>query len=353
MRRLRPFSLLAVAALAGSAAAQTSVPPDQILPWGGTLFGWVTRFHREQLIATSYSERFVVFEQNGGSWGVVQFEPAPPGEEQAYDVLEVAPGTLAVGASSGPIHVYGRGPDGVWSFEDSPVPAADALPFGAAVGAGFLVTSHGSAALEQQIETFERGPSGWAPVDAFAWGIDPDVVEVRVSGERLLTRGGRMDGQTSLRTWVRAGSGWHLEAEVAHPDRPAWGEGLSALDGSTLLVEDRFADAYQSRYFVFEYADGAGWQFDAELLPDPPWSSLLDLHLSHDRALLGVGAGVSVYDRNAGVWTNTASLLPPTGVGPVIPSAFATNGPTIAAGFGVLQIDGVVSVYEDLGAAAR
>lgn len=365
MRGLRKlFLLAAIAAPVAPAPAQADAAPDDVLHGRTPFFGWKTRFHRDQLIVTEPypvpGGELVVFERASrqGPWIPVQTESAPDASGLFGTLLEVGPDTLAVGAPSGPIHVYGRGSDGLWVLEDTPVPASGALEHGAAVGAGLLVTSHGSASFQQQIETFERGPSGWVAVDAFAWGIDPEVVEVRVAANRLLTRGGRMAGRTTVRTHVRAGSGWHLEAEIEHPDGGSWGEGLSALGGTTLVLQDNLP-AGESRCFVFEYADGAGWQFEAELQPDPDeaFTSLnFDMQLSEDRVLLQESVTVAVYDRANGLWTKVATLNPPAGILFLLPTSFASNGRTTVVGGGdfiFAGTPGVASLYDDLGASAR
>lgn len=364
MRLPYRVSVLAVLALAPSAPAQTLAPPDQVLPSDGfnEAFGLRVRFHGRQLIVAAPQfgpgGRFVVFEQVAGQWTQTQGVTSPDPGAPFASVLEVAQDTLVVGAPEGPIHAYGRGPGGTWVYEDSPVPTAEALEHGVAVGSGLLVTSQSSQPTAvQRIETFERVGAAWTSVDTFVWGFGNGVVQVDVSGNRLSTRGSRKPGggQSFVQhTYVRAGAGWQLEAEIEHPDQPSWGPGLSALSGSTLLVQDVAANS-DGRYFVFENRTGSGWVLDAEIQPGPAqtFAFATDLHLSDDRALMAVDSGrIAAFERTDDAWTLEAELLPQPALS--APTSFDWSGRTVAVGSPLSALFGSVALYANpAGGTAR
>ena len=235
-----------------------------------------------------------------------------------------APGMQGVsGQHSGVVEVY-RESGASWTREAvlEPSDAAPQMQFGTAVGLGqefAVVSAVHSGSSGAAIYTFERNGSAWSQVDRFdyaASGLSPGTLSV--SGDTFLATGGAI--------YVRQGSGWALQTQLAG-DEPSEIFGVSvALDGDVAIVTSfvRPSLMIEAAYVYFFARNGTTWTREAKV--DLGDSVGYGVAVSGSTALVLTADSngltrVRSFLRNDGTWLEGAELdagAPITGLSLVI-----------------------------------
>jgi hypothetical protein len=299
------LGLAAVTALALSAHASAQIAETKLLaPDGGQQdnFGWAVATSPGWAFCTAPGDDDVLnasgaiyaFQDTGSGWTFAQKLKA------AVPALQVVLGQCV--AASGP-----------WMVAGAPIDA----PFGGAY-CGSAEVFHLESGV--WVHSQKLVPSDHETAYHMAASAD-------LSGDRMAL--GAPDDFTasgSVYVFELSGSSWVQVAKLSAPEVEIFSRfGFAvALDGDTLVAGAPYAsfgvpNSYLGAVFVFERV-GASWQFQQKLVASDPHeddsfgrSVAIDgdrivVGSYHDHTAAGAG-GVYVFERQAGVWSQTAELL--------------------------------------------
>ncbi len=290
------------------------------------------------------------------------------GSDQFGDGVSIRGGRLVVGAwgdddaagSAGAAYVFDQKTDGSWQ-EAGKLTAGDpnvAMHFGrravsvfrdhVAVGARFA-----DPAMAGAVYVFRRRPAGdWAQVAKLGPGTPGGRLgeSVALDGRRLVA-GAPFDGNGVVHVYERqAGGQWFQTATLSTPagsSGTAFGDEL-AIHGRAIVVGAPAFGAFgpsSGTVFVFELQPGGQWAPVATLnASDAATGDAFGFSVSVSGDVLiaaspfddefGNGSGaVYVFERQGGVWTETAKLLATNGsAGDEFGYSAAISGSTVVVG---------------------
>lgn len=244
---------------------------------------------------------------------------APSNEAGASIALSAD--TVVVGAPSaspspylpsGAVEVF-RNTGAGWIFEAvlKPGDAATGARFGASValdGDVAVVTAPaGSSGLAPSIYTFARSGTVWTQVNKMAQG-NSDETAISLSGNTLALPDGKV--------YLRAGSGWALEAQL----QPDSGNGESfgravAVDGERIAIGSvKSAYHVPEQFYIYTFTRvGSVWSREGKIdlgSQDYVAPSFFRLAVSNNTIVAGTTHGVSAFVRNGGTWSLQGTLDP-------------------------------------------
>jgi len=302
------FSLLVVTPGAGAAQSPCYLPPTHLLP---TPEGWDLTLGGDALfVADENNEQVTVYERSNGSWSETQVLTGGP----VYfgGSLHTDGSVLAVGATSavtpGEVRLFERS-GGSWTLQAviTPPPGGEGR-FGDAVavdGNLLAVTS----AVTSQVFVYRRasGGSSWNLVSTNPINGNPSTTVCIQGGTLLVGEPPPGIGPGRVEPFAWNGTGWTALPILIE----AAGNGFArelALDG------DRFVTSLFVVGEVLVYERNAGqWTLSATLVAPPGWSAFGDaVALEGDRLAVGgksaSGGVVQLLEHENGVWGAVETL---------------------------------------------
>jgi hypothetical protein len=189
--------------------------------------------------------------------------------------------------------------------------------------ATFLTATSAAGQFVQQgppLETFS-GLDDWYSGSHVSMSADGSVVAATAFHYRCIGTS-CSGGATDAYVWSRSGAGWQTPTLLRTPSSNDGIDGVATSgDGNTIIV----GNSTQGAVWVWRRS-GATWSPDGTMLVDagvaPPVHFLLSglsVALSYDGATAIIGApgrsAAWIWSRRAGVWTQTAKLLPDNAIG--------------------------------------
>lgn len=251
---------------------------------------------------------------------------------------------------AGPVHLFRRDAQGVWSLEDSLQGNYDDA-FGHAVALAPDVVLVGAPQPDLgpgYVRAYRRLADGtWALETILT--PDPDETDtffgarIAFDGETAL-----VDSSGGVYVFRRDASGfWTQEARLDPADEPVGFGSALAVDGDTVLVAAVLDDdnGYQSGSAYVFTRDGGAWTQRAKLLPDDGaqsdwfgWGAALEgdtavLSAAYDDDQGEQSGSVYVFRRDGEAWAQTAKLLAADGqTNDVFGSGLDLEGDTLLVG---------------------